>query len=218
MIFWKRSIHFRAIDAVIETAEEKLTEKIIKHLHWLIKHDTKAAQLPWFAVGDYKKRPNAVGGKATAKPEEAAGKMQQLLKMYHQKKNVPPQDIIAFHAEFEAIHPFQDGNGRVGRLISLKECLHHQIVPFLIEDSKKSDYDRGLAHWKSEKSGLTDACLEGQETFKRLLEALRIPYQEKTTPELFEAFYGKPLEALTPEDLSGSGEMDWGDDAGLENF
>ena len=143
--------HFRAIDYVIDTAEEALTEEIIKHLHFIIKHDTKDSTLSWFAVGDYKKRANVVGGRDTAKPSEVHARMKQLLEEYNVKENVTVEDIIALHAEFEYIHPFQDGNGRVGRLIALKECLRHNVIPFIIEDSKKNFYYRGLKEWRNEK-------------------------------------------------------------------
>ena len=141
--------HFRAIDYVIDTAEEALTEEIIKHLHFIIKHDTKDSTLSWFAVGDYKKRANVVGGRDTAKPSEVHARMKQLLEEYNVKENVTVEDIIALHAEFEYIHPFQDGNGRVGRLIALKECLRHNVIPFIIEDSKKNFYYRGLKEFRS---------------------------------------------------------------------
>ena len=127
--------HFRAIDYVIDTAEEELSEDIIKHLHYILKHDTKDSTLPWFAVGDYKKRANVVGGRETVKPSEVHRQMQKLLDAYNSKSFTTIEDIIALHAEFEYIHPFQDGNGRVGRLIALKECLHHNIIPFIIEVS-----------------------------------------------------------------------------------
>lgn len=166
--------HFRAIDYVIDVAEEELSEEIIKHLHYILKHDTKDAQLSWFAVGEYKKRPNIVGGHETAKPDEVAAQIQHLLKNYAAKSSVTIEDIIAFHAAFEHIHPFQDGNGRVGRLIALKECLRFHIVPFLIEDSKKAFYYRGLANWSQEHGWLIDTCLDGQDTFKRLLTMLGI--------------------------------------------
>ena len=166
--------HFRAIDYVIDVAEEELSEEIIKHLHYILKHDTKDAQLPWFAVGEYKKRPNVVGGHETAKPDEVAAQIQRLLADYAAKSSVTIEDIIAFHATFERIHPFQDGNGRVGRLIALKECLRFHIVPFLIEDSKKAFYYRGLANWSQERGWLVDTCLDGQDTFKRLLAMLGI--------------------------------------------
>ncbi len=161
--------HFRAIDYVIDCADDVLTEEIIKELHFILKRDTKDSTLDWFAVGDYKKRPNVVGGRETTKPKDVPARMKALLVGYNAKSEVTVQDIIAFHAEFEQIHPFQDGNGRVGRLIALKECLRFNIVPFLIEDSKKAFYYRGLSEWDNEKGRLTDTCLDGQDTFKRLL-------------------------------------------------
>lgn len=167
--------HFRAIDYVIDVAGEPLTEEIIKKLHYILKHDTKDSTLSWFAVGDYKKRANVVGGQETAKPKDVAAKMQQLLNTYNALSNVTVEDIIAFHAEFEHIHPFQDGNGRVGRLIALKECLRHNVVPFIIEDSKKAFYYRGLAQWDTEKGFLIDTCLDGQDTFQRLLDLFDLP-------------------------------------------
>ena len=169
--------HFRAIDYVIDKAEEELSEDIIKHLHYLLKHDTKDSTLSWFAVGDYKKRANVVGGRETAKPKEVPGRMRELLADYNAKGKVTIEDVVAFHAEFEHIHPFQDGNGRVGRLIALKECLHHNIIPFIIEDNKKGFYYRGLSEWRNEKGWLTDTCLDGQGAFIRLLDMLDIPYE-----------------------------------------
>ena len=169
--------HFRAIDYVIDIADEELSEEIIKELHYIIKHDTKNSKLPWFAVGDYKKRANVVGGRETSKPSEVHEHMVTLLSEYNAKEFVAVEDIIALHAEFEYIHPFQDGNGRVGRLIALKECLRHNIVPFIIEDSKKNYYYRGLKEWNNEKGWLTDTCLDGQDTFKKLLDILEIEYE-----------------------------------------
>lgn len=169
--------HFRAIDYCIDIAEKKLTEEIIKKLHFMLKHDTKDAALPWFAVGDYKKRANVVGGRATSKPSEVARDMRALLERYNARGNVTIEDIIEFHAEFEYIHPFQDGNGRVGRLIALKECLKNNIIPFIIEDSKKSFYYRGLYEWRREKGWLVDTCLDGQDTFVKLLDMLEIPHE-----------------------------------------
>ncbi len=168
--------HFRAIDYVIDVAEEELTEDIIKHLHYILKHDTKDSMLQWFAVGDYKRRANMVGGHETAKPKEVPAKMKSLLSEYNAKKTVIVDDVIALHADLEHIHPFQDGNGRVGRLVALKECLHHNIVPFIIEDSKKHFYYRGLSQWKDEKGWLTDTCLDGQDTVIRLLDMLEISH------------------------------------------
>ena len=161
--------HFRAIDYVIDCADDVLSEEIIKKLHFILKHDTKDSTLDWFAVGDYKKRPNVVGGHETTSPRNVPSRMKALLENYNAKSNVTIHDIIAFHAEFEQIHPFQDGNGRVGRLVALKECLRHSIVPFLIEDCKKAFYYRGLYQWNTERGWLTDTCLDGQDTFKRLL-------------------------------------------------
>lgn len=168
--------HFRAIDYVIDIAEEELSEEIIKHLHYILKHDTKDSTLAWFAVGDYKKRANVVGGRETTKPSEVHQKMKALLEQYNAKENVTIEDIISLHAEFEFIHPFQDGNGRVGRLVALKECLRHQIVPFIIEDHKKRFYYRGLSEWRKEKGWLIETCLDGQDTFKKLLDILEIDY------------------------------------------
>ncbi len=161
--------HFRAIDYVIDVAEDELTEEIIKELHRILKQGTADASLSWFAVGDYKKRANVVGGRETAKPKDVPARMKALLSSYSAVDVITVDDIIAFHHDFESIHPFQDGNGRVGRLIALKECLHYGIVPFIIEDAKKAFYYRGLAEWEDEKGYLIDPCLDGQDTFKRLL-------------------------------------------------
>lgn len=169
--------HFRAIDYVIDIAEEPLTEEVIKNLHAILKRDTKDSTLSWFAVGDYKKRANVVGGKETAKPKDVPAKMRALLADYNGKSEPTVEDIIQFHAAFEQIHPFQDGNGRVGRLIILKECLKYHIVPFFIEDSKKAFYYRGLSEWSREPGFLIDTCLDGQDTFKRLLGMFDIPYE-----------------------------------------
>lgn len=166
--------HFRAIDYVIDVAEEPLTEQHIKDLHRLLKQSTKDSTLAWFRVGDYKMRPNVVGGRETTKPNDVPAKMQTLLVAYESKFGIDINDIIDFHYEFERIHPFQDGNGRVGRLIALKECLRFGIVPFIIEDTKKMYYYRGLAEWNQEKGYLTDTCLDGQDTFKRLMKQFEI--------------------------------------------
>ncbi|MBP5216614.1 MAG: Fic family protein [Bacilli bacterium] len=168
------SNHFRCIDFVIETALEPLSEEIIKRLHLLLKQGTKDSFSDWFAVGDYKKRPNAVGEVETAPPHEVPKAMKELMAAYLTKPNIVFEDIVRFHAEFEFIHPFQDGNGRVGRLIALKECLRFNIAPFLIEDKKKLFYYRGLAKWKQEKSWLIETCLDGQDTFKKLLKMFGI--------------------------------------------
>ena len=169
--------HFRAIDYVIDSAEEKLTEEIIKHLHYILKHDTRDSLLSWFAVGDYKNRANVIGGRETVRPSDVHARMKALLDSYNAKECVTIEDIVELHAEFEYIHPFQDGNGRVGRLVALKECLRHNIIPFIIEDSKKNFYYRGLNEWRNEKGWLTDTCLDGQDTFIRLLDMLDIPHE-----------------------------------------
>lgn len=161
--------HFRAVDYVIDHAEEPLSEAIIKELHRILKQSTRDSTLAWFAIGDYKKRANVVGGRETAKPEDVPARINVLLSGYEALDDVSIEDIIIFHYEFERIHPFQDGNGRVGRLIALKECLRYGIVPFLIEDSKKMFYYRGLSEWETEKGYLIDTCLDGQDTFKKLM-------------------------------------------------
>lgn len=168
------SNHFRAIDYVIDVALEPLSEEIIKHLHLLLKQGTKDSTLDWFAVGDYKRKSNVVGGRQTCSPSEVPKAMNKLIKTYLSKETITIDDIIELHADFEYIHPFQDGNGRVGRLVALKECLKSNIVPFIIEDSKKSFYYRGLSNWKQEKGWLRDTCLDGQDTFKTILRMLDI--------------------------------------------
>ena len=166
--------HFRAIDYVIDVAEEPLTESIIKELHRILKQSTKDSTLSWFAVGDYKKRPNVVGGRETVKPKDVPVRMKALLDDYAALPTVTVNDIIRFHYSFERIHPFQDGNGRVGRLVALKECLRYGIVPFIIEDSKKMFYYRGLSEWEQEPGYLTDTCLDGQDTFRKMMAMFEI--------------------------------------------
>lgn len=166
--------HFRAIDYVIDVAEEPLTEQHIKELHRILKQGTKDSTLSWFAVGDYKQRVNVVGGHETTKPKDVPKKMKDLVASYESKDKIEIRDIIEFHYEFESIHPFQDGNGRVGRLIALKECLRYSITPFIIEDSKKLFYYRGLSEWKNEPGYLIDTCLDGQDTFKKLMKIFDI--------------------------------------------
>ena len=161
--------HFRAIDYVLDKAEEPLTEETIKELHRILKQGTKDAALDWFAIGDYKKRANVVGGRETAKPKDVPTRMKALLAAYESLAAITLESIIRFHHDFERIHPFQDGNGRVGRLVALKECLRHSIVPFIIEDSKKMFYYRGLSEWEKEPGYLTDTCLDGQDAFKKLM-------------------------------------------------
>ncbi len=169
--------HFRCIDAVIENAKNLLSEKLIKELHSILKTGTSDNRKDWFAVGDYKKTPNEIGGMETALPEEVSNKMKELLAEYNAIKNKTLVDIIDFHVRFERIHPFQDGNGRVGRLIMFKECLKYNIVPFIIEDEIKMFYYRGLKEWNTEKGYLTDTCLSAQDKFRKVLDYFRIEYQ-----------------------------------------
>ena len=168
--------HFRCIDMIIDHAKAALTEKFIKKLHLTLKSGTSDSRKDWFAVGDYKKLPNEVGGMDTALPEEVAGKMKALLTAYNAKEEKIFEDILDFHVKFERIHPFQDGNGRVGRLIMFKECLKYNIVPFIIEDNLKMFYYRGLKEWDKEKGHLTDTCLTAQDRYKAYLDYFRIPY------------------------------------------
>ncbi|MFQ8870451.1 MAG: Fic family protein [Varibaculum timonense] len=166
--------HFRAIDYCIEVAEEALSEDIIKHLHYLLKMRTQAGRLVWFQIGDYKQRPNVVGGTKTSTPKEVPAAMKALITAYLAKENVSLADIVEFHYRFEKIHPFQDGNGRVGRLIAFKECLKQNLVPFIIEDRKKYYYYRGLKEYESQPGFLLDTCLDGQDTFCALLELFEV--------------------------------------------
>ena len=170
--------HFKCIDMVIDNATYRLTEKFIKELHFTLKSGTSDSRKNWFNVGEYKKLPNEVGGKETAKPEDTANKIKTILKDYNQKDEHTLEEIIDFHYRFETIHPFQDGNGRVGRLIMFNECLKNNIVPFIIDDSLKMFYYRGLSEWNNEKGYLTDTCLEAQDKFKKYLEYFKVPYKE----------------------------------------
>ena len=170
------SNHFRCIDMIIDHAKEPLSEKLIKELHVTLKNGTSDSRKDWFAVGAYKKLPNEVGGMETALPEEVADKMKNLLADYNAKKDKTFEDILDFHVKFERIHPFQDGNGRVGRLIIFKECLKYDIVPSIIEDDLKIFYYRGLKEWDNEKGYLTDTCLTAQDRFKAYLDYFRIRY------------------------------------------
>lgn len=168
--------HFRCIDLIIDHADDILSEKFIKELHLTLKNGTSDSRKDWFAVGKYKKIPNEVGGMDTALPEEVADKMKTLLKEYNVIKEKTLEDILDFHVKFERIHPFQDGNGRVGRLIMFKECLKHNKVPFIIEDNLKLFYYRGLKEWDNEKGYLTDTCLTAQDKYKTYLNYFRIAY------------------------------------------
>lgn len=169
--------HFRCIDMIIDHAKDVLSEKFIKELHFVLKNGTSDSRKEWFVVGDYKKIPNEVGGMNTTIPEEVAQRMKELLKEYNDKKEKSFEDILDFHVKFERIHPFQDGNGRVGRLILFKECLKYNIVPFIIDDHLKMFYYRGLKEWDYEKGYLIDTCLSAQDKYKADLDYFRIAYE-----------------------------------------
>ena len=168
--------HFRCIDMIIDHTKSALTEKFIKELHRTLKSGTSDSRKDWFTVGDYKKLPNEVGGMETVLPEEVAERMKALLREYNAKSEKNFDDILDFHVKFERIHPFQDGNGRVGRLIMFKECLKYHIVPFIIEEDFKLFYYRGLKEWDNEKGYLTDTCLAAQDKYKTYLDYFRIEY------------------------------------------
>ncbi len=166
--------HFRCIDSIIDNATHALSEKYIKELHLLLKSGTSDSRKSWFAVGDYKKLPNEVGNRETVAPEEVHDEISELIADYNSLESVTFEDIIAFHVRFERIHPFQDGNGRIGRLLMFKECLKHNIVPFIIDESHKMFYYRGLSEWDYERGYLLDTCLSAQDKFKKVLEYFRV--------------------------------------------
>ena len=168
--------HFRCIDLIIEGAHTKLSESFIKQLHFILKFGTTDSQKSWFKVGDYKMLENEVGGSETTKPTEVADAIKALLKEYNSKSKITFDDILDFHVRFESIHPFQDGNGRVGRLIMFKECLKHNIVPFIITEELKMYYYRGIKNWKNERAYLRDICLTAQDAMKAILDYFGIKY------------------------------------------
>ena len=168
--------HFRIVSLIIDNAKSTLTQEFIKKLHLLLKNGTSDSRKDWFAVGGYKKLPNEVGGMHTTPPEEVSGKMKELLDEYNAKEEKSLDDVLDFHVKFEKIHPFQDGNGRVGRLIMFKECLKYNIIPFIIEDDLKMFYYRGLTEWETEKGYLRDTCLTAQDRYKAYLDYFRIGY------------------------------------------
>ena len=166
--------HFKCIDSIIDNAKYALSEKYIKELHFLLKSGTSDSRKDWFAVGEYKKLPNEVGGIDTTLPEDVHNEVKALLVWYNSRENVTFEDIVEFHVRFERIHPFQDGNGRVGRLIMFKECLKHNVVPFIIDEEHKLFYYRGLKEWQSERGYLMDTCLSAQDQFRAVLKYFRI--------------------------------------------
>lgn len=174
--------HFRAIDYIIDETDAKLTEAYIKHLHLILKSGTSDQRKDWFNVGEYKRFPNEIGGNDTTEPENVHKEIKALLKEYNAKKRPELEDIIDFHQRFEAIHPFQDGNGRVGRLIMFRECLRNAYVPFIITYELKMFYYNGLRNWPKIKGYLMDTCLTAQDNFKCLLDRFRIEYDDNRRP------------------------------------
>jgi Fic family protein len=170
--------HFRCIDLIIDKANLNITENLIKQLHFVLKNGTTDNRKNWFVVGDYKKIPNEVGGRVTTSPEKVEDEVKSLIEWYNNIKNKTLNDIIEFHYRFEYIHPFQDGNGRVGRLLMFKECLKYNIVPFIIDEQLKMFYYRGLKEWEQEKGYLIDTCLAAQDQFKVYLDYFRIEYDK----------------------------------------
>lgn len=170
--------HFRCIDLILDKANLNITENLIKQLHFILKNGTTDSRKNWFVVGDYKKLPNEVGGRVTTSPEKVEDEVKSLIEWYNNIKNKTLNDIIEFHYRFEYIHPFQDGNGRVGRLLMFKECLKYNIVPFIIDEKLKMFYYRGLKEWEQEKGYLIDTCLAAQDQFKVYLDYFRIEYDK----------------------------------------
>ena len=168
--------HFHCIDYIIDHADERLTESFVKQLHQMLKTGTSDSRKEWFAVGDYKRLPNEVGGQETCPPEEVHLQMKELLSDYNHNRHKSFNDILDLHVRFERIHPFQDGNGRVGRLLMFKECLANSIIPFIITDELKMFYYRGLQEWGHINGYLTDTCLTAQDQYKALLEYFKIKY------------------------------------------
>ena len=171
------SNHFRCIDLIIDRAGFIINEALIKQLHAMLKNGTSDSRKDWFAVGDYKKLPNEVGGKVTALPEEVPAKMKELVAAYNAKKEKTFDELLDFHYRFECLHPFQDGNGRIGRLLLFKECLRNNIVPFIIDEESKMFYYRGLKEWQHERGYLRDTCLTAQDKFKAYLDYFQIAYK-----------------------------------------
>ena len=168
--------HFRCIDLIIDRAEERLTESLIKELHLILKSGTSDSRKDWFTVGDYKRLPNEVGGNETTAPEDVHREIKALLKEYNGKKRKSFEDILDLYQCFEAIHPFQDGNGRVGRLVMFKECLANGYVPFIITDELKMFYYRGLQEWNNVRGYLLDTCLTAQDNYKAILDYFKVRY------------------------------------------
>lgn len=170
--------HFRLIDYIIDHAQERITEPHIKRLHAMLKANTSDSRKSWFSVGEYKQLPNEVGGEETAAPEEVSKQMKALLARYNNVPHPQLEDILDFHVRFERIHPFQDGNGRVGRLLMYWQCLAAEVVPFVITEDLRLFYYRGIQHWGHADGYLTDTCLTAQDQYKAILTYFKIDYHE----------------------------------------
>ena len=170
--------HFKFVDYVIDNAMKPITETMIKRLHLILKNGTSDSRKEWFKVGEYKKLPNEVGGEETCPPDRVKDEIQNLLDTYGAKNSKSFEEILKFHVNFESIHPFQDGNGRVGRLLMFKECLANSIVPFIIDEDHKYFYYRGLKEWKNQKGFLIDTCLSCQDKYKAWLDYFNIEYND----------------------------------------
>ncbi len=168
--------HFKCIDMIIDNANKNISEKLIKNLHKILKNSTSDSRKDWFAVGEYKKLPNTVGDILTTQPDEVEKKMKKLITQYNAKKTKSLDDLLDFHYKFECIHPFQDGNGRIGRLLLFKECLKYNIVPFIIDEHLKLFYYRGLKEWENVRGFLRETCLMAQDKFKIYLNYFKIKY------------------------------------------
>ncbi len=169
--------HFKCIDLIIENSNRAISETFVKELHRTLKGGTTDARETWFAVGNYKRLPNTVGDMATTSPDDVAASMKELLSAYNAKKHKTFDDLLDFHYRFECIHPFQDGNGRIGRLLLFKECLKCDIVPFIIDEELKLYYYRGLKEWRCDRAYLRDTCLAAQDKFKTYLDYFKIKYR-----------------------------------------
>ena len=168
--------HFKCIDYIIDHATENITETHIKHLHLILKTNTSDSQKSWFAVGDYKQLANEVGGEETTQPKDVHKQIKKLLATYYTLKNPQLEDIIDFHVQFERIHPFQDGNGRVGRLLMFWQCLHSRVVPFIITEDLRLYYYRGIQNWGNINGFMADTCLTAQDKYKEILDYFKIKY------------------------------------------
>ena len=163
--------HFKLVDYMLDVAHKKLSEKMIKEFHKILKYATSDSRVEWFNVGEYKQRANTIGnGIKTTSPNNVEKEMSKLMDWYNSLKQITIKEIIEFHYRFESIHPFQDGNGRIGRIIMFKECLRNNIIPFIIQDADKLFYYRGLKEYKSERGYLTDTCLNAQDQYIKMIE------------------------------------------------